>query len=170
MAGIEVTNYEAANQSGVRVSYSGDGFVATDGVFLQQSTDGSDINYAPEDVVALEVHDEEFTAYKEPQLHPLIIWQPVADADYYAIYQTPPGEAERLVYNASQNTSVAFLSQRIPLACVEGWHFFRVQAVDAVGNESTVEKFPEYVYDLPDSVTDMSVIGTGGDFTFTIEE
>jgi len=170
MATVEVTNYEAATQSGVRVSYSGKGYLATDGVFLQIDTDGADINDAPEEVVALEVHDEEFVSYKEPQLHPLIIWQPVASAEYYAIYQTPPGEAERLIYNASQNTDVDFLSQIVPLACVEGWHFFRVQAVDSVGNEATVEAFPEYVYDLPDAVEDMSIAGTGGSFTITIEE
>jgi len=169
MAIIEVTNYEAANQSGVQVSYSGKGYIATDGVFLQIDTTESDLNYAPEDVVFLEVHDEEFVSGKEPQLHPLIIWKPVTDAEYYAVYQTVPDGSETLIYNASHE-DVDFLQVRCPTVCAEGWHSFRVQAVDSVGNEATVDSFYEYVYDLPDAVSDMSIAGTGGSFTITIEE
>lgn len=170
MSEIDITNYESAGQANTIVSYSGTAFLSVNGAYMQYDTDESYLNYSPDDVVFLEAHDEEFTYGKEPELHPLIYWQPVSGAEYYAVYQTAPGGVERLIYNASHQDDVPLLSVRVPKACVDGWHFFKVQAVDSLGNEATVTAFPERVFDLPNAVSDMSIAGTGGTFTITIEE
>jgi len=162
-----------ASPHSVTVSYAGTGYSYIDGEFIA----GPDVVSAtlprdPDSVFALEIHSQTVstTINEQPQLNPLIIWTAVSGAERYNVYHTPPGGSESKIWQQMDEDDIKVYKLRCPVTCIEGWQLFRVESVDSGGNESTVSAWAEYVYNLPDGVSDASLSGSSGTFTLTITE
>lgn len=166
MALIEIDSISVVGGA-VRVDWTGDGYLYLAGSFRGGPAESGTV---PDGTLVLEVHDAESDPVQlVPQLRPLVRWRPVADARTYRVYHTAPGGDERLVYEAVQDADADGFSVRSPVTCADGWHFFRVCAVDAAGNEAEVDAVPARVVDVPDRVSDIAISGTAT-FTITITE
>jgi len=104
------------------------------------------VTLAADECVALEVHDvlhEEVPAplFETPNTRPVIQWNPLPAAARYRLYHREAGKSERCVFDrpARDFGGVPIrIDAPIELAGAGGvWHFLRVEAVDAYGNEST---------------------------------
>ena len=169
MAIKETTNYEGYGSSNVSLSFDGDAYIAINGLYIVSGEDNTLLNYAPGDVLALEVHDEEFANYKEPELHPIIYFKPVSNATYYIVYHTPPNGSESAIASIQHIDGVERMELRVSTICTEGWNFFRIQAVNGIGQVSpTLPVFPEYVYDLPKPVSNMAIGGGANIFCISV--
>jgi len=139
------------------------------------------IPFALADVVSLEIHDFPDDAVipdpveVKPNTRPLIHWNAVPDAVRYRVYHRRRGEAESVVYDRAAKEGL----DRYEIICpieLEGrngvWHFFRVEAVDEYGNESTRQAWAYFVMDLPPVPEHLSVAdgASPGTYTFSLED
>jgi len=133
------------------------------------------------DVVKLEIHDFPDTTVTpeaveiEPNTRPQLAWNAVPDAVRYRVYHRKRGEGETVVYDRPAKDGL----ERYEIACpvaLEGrggvWHFFRVEAVDEYGNESTRQAWTYFVTDLPPVAEHLSVVdgSVPGTYTFSLED
>lgn len=171
MALISPITLAVSGLATVTAAWTGTGYSFRDGVFNGgPDVDGAEVYAQPDSVFALEVHDEEVarTVHREPELHPLIRWTPVATAERYYVYHTQPGGSEARIHTAFHDDDVGIYSVRCPVECEAGWNKFRVEAVLANGIESTTAVWYERIRDLPEAPSDMTLAGTGGVFTLTL--
>ena len=134
---------------------------------------GVDKNYAIE--VQEENADGSYSAYiVAPRVRPILRWEAVPAAEYYKIYhQEGEGGAESWIESVSKIPTLAYYNYKLGLELNgEGgaWHFFRVEAVDADGVESTTATYATLVREVPPPVSNIAVAVTGGLGTVTITE
>lgn len=172
MSLVSVTDIIALGHASTSLTWSGAGYTYVNGEFISgPDTDGADIPYPIDEVIALEVHDclAPQTIHPVPELHPLLRWTKVTGADAYRVYHTAPSSAEAVILDIPHNSGVAVYAVRCSLELAAGWHLFRVESV--VENvESTVDSWAYLVRDIPDELTDMVLTGTAGTFTLTLTE
>lgn len=112
-----------------------------------------DFEVAEGGIVPVEIFENE---------RPTVLFQSVASAISYKIYHTPFGGVEALIFNRRIAVK-GIITIQIPIALVEGWHFFRVEAVDLNGNESTRLEWRYRCFKLPEPVQTIDVVdGSGG--------
>ncbi len=129
--------------------------------------------------VHLEVHDEAPGALAAVATRardgrrPTLKWAHAAGAQRYHVYHRPASEPEAVLIS---DESAAEGHVRVELVCpvaLDGqggrWHFFRVESVDAAGNESTRLAWPHRVMEPPAPVAITAANGSGpGLFNLTI--
>jgi len=133
------------------------------------------------DVAAIEIHDfpDDMVVpdpvEMKPNTRPMLHWNAVPDAVRYRVYHRRRGEVENLIYDRAAKEGL----DRYEIICpveLEGrggvWHFFRVEAVDEYGNESTRLAWTYFVTDLPPVPEHLSVTegGSPGTYTFSLED
>lgn len=108
--------------------------------------------------VAVEIHDVASEAEPvdpvavRPNTQPELSWNPVTEAVRYRVYHRVKGGLEARIYDqpAAEGTEHYRITCPVLLEGKGGvWHFFRVEAVDRYGNESTREVWTYFVWDLP---------------------
>ena len=133
------------------------------------------------DVVSLEIHDFPDDAVVpdaveiRPNTRPMIAWNAVSDAVRYRVYHRERSGAETLDYDRAASAGLERYEIACPVALVGRggvWHFFRVEAVDEYGNESTRLAWTYFVTDLPPVPEHLSVAAgsSPGTYTFGLEE
>ena len=173
MGRITDGNIIAQGETGVEVSFSGtDCFSYVNGLQVAGPNDGTALlPFGADDVFAVEIHDlqiQESTPNnaKRP-VHPVIIFSAVSGAVQYRIYHTAPGSDEVLAQIQIPEAGRKAYKVRMDDEATKGWNFYRVEAVDSGGNETTRTVWPELVYDLPDAPTSVALAGSGGTFSLT---
>ncbi len=137
-----------------------------------------DIPFPIDSVIAIEIHDipqaEDFgePIAIPPNTQPTIIWNAVSEAIRYRIYHRTENEPnERLIYNHLAIADTEIYKIDCPITLTGSyWHFFRVEAIDEYGNESTHRRWCWFVADLPKpasalTITEGSTLGT---YTFIL--
>lgn len=117
------------------------------------------IRLASDQVATIEVHDFDDGSIQaapivtEPNTRPTILWNPVGSAVRYRIYHRQFGDTvEEIIYDkpALQGLTQYQITCPVELDGTGGkWHFFRVEAVDLYGHESTRQSWAFFVMDLP---------------------
>ena len=130
--------------------------------------------------IALEIHDfpddtePVAPAVEAPNTRPDLLWNSVAGAVRYRIYHRVKGGAEEKIYDQPAEEGI----DRHRIACpirLEGeggvWHFFRVEAVNAFGYESTRQAWTFFARDLPAPAGNLEVTdgSAPGLFDFEIQ-
>jgi len=154
----------------LQADWTGVGYAFANGLFIKgPETDGADLPFAPDKVLAFEVHDGKYDPiFLQQKIRPKIYWTDVSNAVNYRVYHTPPGGVETMIFEQPHADGVDIYEIVCPVDCPTGWNHFRVEAVDIVGNESTVEAWGHFAYDLPELPSDIEIAGSAGTFTITI--
>ena len=88
----------------------------------------------------------------QPNTRPELSWNPVTGAVRYRVYHRVKGGVETRIYDQPAAEGLEHYRITCPIL-LEGkggvWHFFRVEAVDRYGHESTREAWTYFVWDLP---------------------
>lgn len=138
------------------------------------------IPFGVDEIVSVDIHDipesddsQMASIFVKPNIKPYIRWKAVNSAVKYKIYHSDDGITETVIVQIDVKEKTSGYSRQVPfiLDGVNGkWHFFRVEAIDKYGNESTRNKISYWVYDLPDKVASLSITdGSGsGLYNFTI--
>ena len=114
------------------------------------------IPLAADDVVSLEVHDLPSAEIQvdpvapQPNTRPTIQWLAVADAVRYRLYHRAYSQAEERIFDTPAREGLERYEITCPITLTAGWHFFRVEAVSAYGQESTRQAWAYFVMDVPD--------------------
>jgi len=147
---IETVTLTPSGQSTAEAVWSGTGTVYADGKKIAgPAADGADLPLDPDEAYALEVHEADVdTIYMTPETHPTLRWRTVSGAEQYKIYHTPAGGSESLIWIQPEDGYDPY-AVRSPVECAEGWHSFRIEAVDSGGNASTTTVFPVRVFAKP---------------------
>ena len=138
------------------------------------------IPFASDDVVKIEIHDVlDFTEpvesiWTKPNTKPIIKWVSVTDSVRYRIFHAEGAGPESLIYDTPGLVGIIRNEVKSPIR-LNGlggvWHFFRVEAVDQFGNESTRAVWRFFVTDVPATVDTVTVaVGSGAglyDITLT---
>jgi hypothetical protein len=133
----------------------------------------------PQDGTAsIDIHDFEedsddyqpFSIDDRPWTLPLIRWKQSDGATKYRVYAQKYGESEELwrEYTAVDGLDVYEVECPEELDGVGGnWYFFRIEAVNEYGEESTTNAFAYFAMDLPE-VPGLTISGGSGTFTFML--
>lgn len=130
-------------------------------------------------IVALEIHDfPDLSVVPEaleivPNTQPTIQWRCVAEAVRYRLYHRAFGESsETLLLELPARDGMETYQITCPIQLSAGWHFFRVEAVDAYGNQSIRQAWNYFAWDLPEALPALAVTGgsTPGTYNFTLED
>jgi hypothetical protein len=125
--------------------------------------------------IILEIHDfdvpqENIIAITEKSNKlPLISWNSVDSAVKYKVYAN-----NKLLYTVKKQEDVAVYKKQIVdpefYGKIWAWHFFTVTSVDSFGNESLIEYFPYFIWDLPPLINELLVSNGSGSglYDFTI--
>jgi hypothetical protein len=111
---------------------------------------------AAQTIVSLEVHDLPSAEVQvdpvapQPNTRPTIQWLAVADAVRYRVYHRGYGQTEERIFDGPAREGLERYEITCPVTLVAGWHFFRVEAVSAYGQESTRQAWAYFVMDVPD--------------------
>jgi hypothetical protein len=132
---------------------------------------------AADDIVALEVHDLPDAATNvdpiapQPNTRPTIQWLAVADAVRYRLYHRAYGSAEDRIFDGPAREGLDRYEITCPVTLGAGWHFFRVEAVSAYGQESTRQAWAYFVMDVPDVPPVLRVTAGSADglYNFALE-
>jgi len=130
-----------------------------------------DIPFKTDDVIKIEIHDildfEEpmDPVFERPNTRPIIRWVSIPTAVRYKIYHKEGTGPEKVIHDEPGLEGVERNEVKSPIS-LEGrggvWHFFRVEAVDQFGNESTRLLWRLFVTDVPATVDAVSVtVGSG---------
>lgn len=131
-----------------------------------------DFDGDPEDLRCLEVHElaaGEACQACAPMVHarPVLRWNRVEGAEYYRVYRQAgaDGDEELLATVAAETEEPGGTVALVSPATLESengvWHFFRVEAVDKYGRETTRAQWAWLVPGLPPAPTAIAVTGTG---------
>ncbi len=107
--------------------------------------------------------------YEAPTTEPTVQFDAVAVAKHYQLYHRAPGETTETVERtlpADERRRRYAVGLHDPL--VHGWHYFRVESVDAYGRESTRSAWLYYAVDLPPYPATAVVTKVNEEFVLTI--
>jgi hypothetical protein len=136
------------------------------------------IPFATNDVIKIEVHDlpNNITINAieiTPNIKPVLIWNSTPEAIRYRIYHLESGKIENIIYDRKATDGIDRYVINCPIT-LNGkggvWHFFRVEAVDLYGNESTRQNWSFFVMDTPLEPSDLAISNGSlpGTFNFLI--
>ena len=170
MALIEPITLETKGPTTLEATYSGIAFFYINGFFVTGPiASPAVLPFAFDEPITIDAHDVRSGSINlKPFTHPTIFWRPSVGAVRYRIFHTPPGGVESIIHEMANQLETIRFEYRSQPEWIEGWHFFRVEAVNAGGIESTVNAEPHFVYDLPPLVSDIAIAGGSGVFNFTI--
>jgi hypothetical protein len=148
-------------------------------IFIEEIERVVKIPFALADVIKIEIHDlpdgvNTNAIEITPNVKPILIWNHVPEAVRYRIHHRESGLTESVIYDKKIVSGITRYVINCPIT-LNGkggvWHFFRVEAVDQYGNESTRQTWSFFVMDTPEvpsslTVTDGSLPGT---FNFLIQ-
>lgn len=107
--------------------------------------------------------------WEQPTTEPTLRFDAVATAKNYEIYRRGPGDVEE---NQERSLPAEERRRRYAVglydALAHGWHRFRVEAVDAMGRESTRTAWLYHAVDLPPYPETAAVTQVGGEFVLSI--
>ena len=89
---------------------------------------------------------------------------------YYVYHKKGVSGDEVQIYQGDKIDDTVKYEIDCPILLDEGWHFFRVEALNEYGNETTVDAWPFFVFDTPGVLSSVSIAGAAGSFTLTIAE
>jgi hypothetical protein len=130
-------------------------------------------------MVAVEVHDfadstVPIPLQAEPNTRPTLSWNGIDGTEKYYVYHQEAGETEELLAEIDgRDAETYYYKIPSPLNGVDGvWHFFRVESVDEYENESVRQSWRLWVYDLPETLSGITIENGSapGLFDITIEE
>jgi hypothetical protein len=107
----------------------------------------------------------------EPNIKPYISWNAVSDAERYRIYHKEgvSGTEELIDEYLAETTTDYIIRIDEDLNGNGGiWHFFRVEAIDESGNESTRASWRFWIYNVPDAIANLTVENGSGAGLFNI--
>lgn len=170
MALIDPITLQPKSYTTLEATFTGTAYLFVDGFFVAgPETSSADLPFPSNQPLAIEGHDANVDPINlKPFIHPSIFWRPRASSDRYRVYHTPPGGSESMIYERDHSGEIDRYEFRFQDDLIEGWHFFRVEAVTIDDIESTVEARPVYAYDIPPLVSDLAIAGGAGSFNFTI--
>lgn len=99
---------------------------------------------------------------------PLIEWNNKPGAVRYRIFHTPYGGSETLIQETKVEIEQAKYSIKCPIRLVDGWHFFRVEAVSQYGIESVRDIWAYRAFRIPAPVNGLTVANGSGAGLFDI--
>lgn len=172
MALVILETLTAQGPNSVVAGFTGAATAHVNGLEIGSGSGTVLLPFPSDSALALELHDTATTAYSEvPQLYPLLRWRAVSAAARYRVYHTPPGESETVTNEVIADSELDFYAVRSTRQCAEGWHRFRVTALNAAGVESEglLDDWLR-VRDLPELPSDMEISGAGGTFSITVTE
>ncbi len=111
---------------------------------------------AADAVVSLEIHDlpsadiQVDPVAPQPNTRPTIQWLAVPDAVRYRLYHRALAQAEQRIFDGPGREGLERYEITCPIVLGAGWHFFRVEAVSAYGQQSTRQAWAYFVMDVPD--------------------
>lgn len=99
---------------------------------------------------------------------PLILWNRKSDAVRYRVFHTPFGGSETKISDQKVFDDREIFTLDCPVSLVEGWHFFRVEAVNQFGVESVHELWRYRAFRIPKPVSDVTIADGSGSGKFDI--
>lgn len=132
---------------------------------------------AADAVVSLEIHDlpsadiQVDPVAPQPNTRPTIQWLAVPDAVRYRLYHRALAQAEQRIFDGPGREGLERYEITCPIVLGAGWHFFRVEAVSAYGQESTRQAWAYFVMDVPKVPPLLRVTAgsAGGLYNFALE-
>lgn len=173
MALVTVESLTAKGPNSVVAGFTGTATAHVNGLQIGSGTATVLLPFPSDEAIALELHDTTAaTAYShEPELYPVSRWRAVSAAARYRIYHTPPGGSEAVINEVIADSELEFYAVRSTTGCGEGWHRFRVTALNAAGVESDgLLNDWIRIRDIPELPSDMEISGSSGTFTITLTE
>lgn len=129
------------------------------------------------ELFVVEVHESEegqsgAAISEELSLRPLVLWTPKTGAERYLLYHKPTAAgSERLLTSMVEEPGKLNYEyqSRSDLRQPEAqWNYFRVESINARGNESVRSPFPFWIPGLPKPPVSMALAGAAGVFTLTL--